>query len=58
VGHVRLVLSDDLHFDLKRQALEERISLTNLLVKALHEYLNNQQRTQKEAPDKGKQSPR
>ena len=54
VGHVRLVLPDDLHFDLKRQALEERISLTSLLIKALCEYLNNQRRAQKNAENKGK----
>ena len=56
VGHVRLVLPEDLHFDLKRQALEERISLTTLLMKALQEYLNSQRRTEKNVENKGKQS--
>ena len=56
MGHVRMVLPDDLHFDLKRQALEERISLTTLLIKALSEYLDNQSRTQKNAENKDKQS--
>ena len=54
MGHVRMVLPDNLHFDLKRQALEERISLTTLLVKALRDYLNNQNRTQKKAENKDK----
>ena len=58
MGHVRLVLPDDLHFDLKRQALEERISLTNLLIKALQEYLNNQHRTKNNMEITGKQSPK
>lgn len=49
---MRLVLPDDLHFDLKRQALEERLTLTALLIKALHEYLNNQRRTQKDEEKK------
>lgn len=49
MGHVRLVLPDELHFDLKRQALEERVSLTTLLIKALGEYLDNRQETQKNA---------
>lgn len=39
VGNVRMVLPDDLHLDLKRQALEERTTLTALLIKALQEYL-------------------
>ena len=54
MGHVRLVLPDDLHFDLKRQALEERISLTTLLIKALGEYLDNQRITQRSAENKGR----
>lgn len=52
MGHVRLVLPDDLHFDLKRQALEERIFLTALIIKALREYLNNQRRSQKNVEKK------
>jgi len=52
VGHVRLVLPDDLHLDLKRQALEERLTLTALLIKALGEYLTNQRRTQKDEEKK------
>lgn len=39
MGNVRMVLPDDLHLDLKRQALEERTTLTALLIKALQEYL-------------------
>ena len=54
MGHVRMVLPDDLHFDLKRQALEERTSLTTLLIKALQEYLNNQHGTRKNMEITGK----
>lgn len=49
MGHVRLVLPDELHFGLKRQALEERVSLTTLLIKALGEYLDNRKETQENA---------
>ncbi len=44
--------SDELHFDLKRQALEERISLAALLVKALREYLKDQRRTRENVESK------
>ena len=57
VGHVRLMLPDDLHFNLKRQALDERISLTTILIKALREYLDNQRINPKDAQSKDKQSP-
>ena len=51
MGHVRIVLPDELHLDLKRQALEERVSLTVLLIKALQEYM---ERSKKQKGEGGK----
>jgi hypothetical protein len=39
MGNVRIDLSDNLHRNLKRRAIDEGIPMRELLVKALHEYI-------------------
>lgn len=39
MGNIRFNLPDDLHWDLKRRATDERITLKELVMKALQEYL-------------------
>lgn len=39
MGNVRINLPDELHWDLKRRAIDERIPLKELITKALEEYL-------------------
>lgn len=39
MGNVRISLPDDLHRNLKRRAIDEDISLKELMTKALQEYV-------------------
>jgi len=39
MGKALIVIPDNIHLDLKRRAIDERIPLKELIVKALQEYL-------------------
>ena len=39
MGKALIVIPDNIHLDLKRRAIDERISLKDLIVKALQEYI-------------------
>jgi hypothetical protein len=61
MANIRYDLPDDLHWNLKRRAADERITLKELVIKALRYYLEKNPpppsmfdyRIGKEAPDKG-----
>jgi len=41
VGNVRIFVPDDLHQDLKHEAINQRVALKDLIVKALQEYIEH-----------------
>lgn len=40
MGNVRLSLPEELHQDLKHEAIDQRIALKDLIVKVLQEYID------------------